>query len=319
MLWPIFVLAQGCVDINTGSLTQLEELDGVGPTKAQAMIDSRPYSSIDDLDRAKGIGPATLAKIKAQGLASINCSITQTTPMPKPAPTPVPTPTPNPTSTPAVTYPGGVYINEILPNPQGADQENEWIELYNQNNFDVDLSNWQLKDTVGSVKIFTIPTDTKILTNGFLIFKRPDTKIMLNNDQDGLLLINPLGNTVDSIIFLSAPLGQSYNLPAVKPAPNWSWSTSLTPGYTNIITIPIPKTSSKPLSETKKSVKNINVDLALANLTQNFTENQPSIKINNPRFLFFIALVTAIISALAVLLIKFKFKALDRANTKTKV
>ena len=125
MLWPIFVLAQGCVDINTGSLTQLEELDGIGPTKAQAIIDSRPYSSIDDLDRAKGIGPATLVKIKAQDLASINCSITQTTPTP--APTPVPTPAPNPTSTPAVTYPSGVYINEILPSPQGDDQLSEWI------------------------------------------------------------------------------------------------------------------------------------------------------------------------------------------------
>jgi len=126
---PLLVSAQGCVDINTGSLVQMEELDGIGPTKAQAIIDSRPYSSIDDLDRAKGIGSATLAKIKTQGLASVNCS-TQNPNVQSPNPNQIPIAQNEKTAengSPPITYPRGIFINEILPNPQGEDSLEEWI------------------------------------------------------------------------------------------------------------------------------------------------------------------------------------------------
>lgn len=60
----------GIVNINTADLTALETLNGIGPSKAQAIIDYRaqngPFTRVDDLDNVKGIGPATIDKIRSQ-------------------------------------------------------------------------------------------------------------------------------------------------------------------------------------------------------------------------------------------------------------
>lgn len=52
------------VNINTASKEQLESLLGIGPVKAQAIIDSRPYTKTDDIMKVRGIKAETFAKIK---------------------------------------------------------------------------------------------------------------------------------------------------------------------------------------------------------------------------------------------------------------
>ncbi len=52
------------VNINSASLAQLEALPGIGPVKAQAIMKARPFTSIDDLKKVKGIKEATIAKIR---------------------------------------------------------------------------------------------------------------------------------------------------------------------------------------------------------------------------------------------------------------
>lgn len=52
------------IDPNTASLRQLESLPRVGPATARAIVDARPYARIEDLTRVRGIGPATLDRLR---------------------------------------------------------------------------------------------------------------------------------------------------------------------------------------------------------------------------------------------------------------
>ncbi len=52
------------VNINTASKEQLEALPGIGPVKAQAIIDGRPYNAPEDIMKVKGIKQGSFNKIK---------------------------------------------------------------------------------------------------------------------------------------------------------------------------------------------------------------------------------------------------------------
>lgn len=304
LLFFLPVLALGKIDINSAELSELDKIDGVGPVYAQRIIDNRPYSLLDDLLKVKGIGEKTLQKIKEQGLACVNCYnedeseiigedekniIIKTKPELEIK------------QEKEVVYPINIFINEILPNPEGPDETNEWIELYNKNNFDVDLYGWKLKDIDGSITTFIIPENTKILTNNFLVFKRPQTKISLNNSQDGVILLNPKNEIIDNVSFEKSPLNQSYN----RIDNNWSWSQELTPLSKNIITQSLSKNN---LSKTENSDKNI---IEQNNLLSSIYNSQNTIQSenikNNPWFLFIIVLIVAVFLALLILVLKLKY------------
>ncbi|WP_211653023.1 MBL fold metallo-hydrolase [Planococcus alpniumensis] len=60
-----------CVDINGASTAELSELTGIGEALAEAIIDERPFETLDDLTRVSGIGEGKLAGLKEQGLACV--------------------------------------------------------------------------------------------------------------------------------------------------------------------------------------------------------------------------------------------------------
>jgi DNA uptake protein ComE-like DNA-binding protein len=52
------------IDINSASEKDLESLPGIGSVIARRIIESRPYRTVDDLQRVKGIGEKRLAEIR---------------------------------------------------------------------------------------------------------------------------------------------------------------------------------------------------------------------------------------------------------------
>jgi competence protein ComEA len=58
----------GPIDLNTATVGELEQLPGVGPATASAIVGHRdehgPFASIDDLTDVRGIGPAKLDAIR---------------------------------------------------------------------------------------------------------------------------------------------------------------------------------------------------------------------------------------------------------------
>lgn len=60
--------AYAVVDINTANQAELETLNGIGPSKAQAIIEYRKknggFKTVEELDQVPGIGQATLNNLK---------------------------------------------------------------------------------------------------------------------------------------------------------------------------------------------------------------------------------------------------------------
>lgn len=178
-------------------------MPGVGPAIAQRIIDSRPYSCIDDLLKVKGIGAVTLGKIKEQGLAHVS----------------------NPEEKLEVQvnilseiFPDKISFVEIMPSPEGDDAKGEYIRIENGNDFEVDLRGWKVEDIAGAKKTHTLKE--VLPPSEFLTLYRAETGITLNNSADGLNLTDPAGEIKDSVIFENAKAGLKY----IRTPSGWKWS-----------------------------------------------------------------------------------------------
>ncbi|WP_188208144.1 MBL fold metallo-hydrolase [Alkalibacillus aidingensis] len=60
-----------CVDINSASYEELQEIIHIGPDRAQQIIDLRPFNRVEDLTQVHGIGGGRLGDIESEGLACV--------------------------------------------------------------------------------------------------------------------------------------------------------------------------------------------------------------------------------------------------------
>lgn len=67
-LGPLTALAAEPLDLNSATAAQLEVLNGIGPAKAQAIVDYRtkngPFQKVEDLEKVDGIGAKMVEKLK---------------------------------------------------------------------------------------------------------------------------------------------------------------------------------------------------------------------------------------------------------------
>jgi len=126
-------------------------------------------------------------------------------------------------------YASSIRINEILPNPSGDEKLNEYIELYNSENIDIDLAGWILKDSSKSGK-FIFSENSPVKAKGFKIIYRADFKFAMNNSgSETIYFLDPNENIVSSISYSKAREDVSYNFNEL----GWRWSKFLTPGAEN--------------------------------------------------------------------------------------
>jgi len=120
-----------------------------------------------------------------------------------------------------------LFISEIFPNPKGKDDQ-EFIEILNLSNEEIDISNFILKDK--TEKGYKIKQGTKILPKSFLVFWKDETKISLNNDEDEIEFLDTDKNLIDKVFYLKAP--ENFSL-SRKENGEMVWTKIVTPGKEN--------------------------------------------------------------------------------------
>ncbi|HIE32003.1 MAG TPA: hypothetical protein EYP67_06455 [Methanosarcinales archaeon] len=113
-------------------------------------------------------------------------------------------PEPSPTHTPTPAFTARIVINELMPNPIGADRGNETTELYNCGDEPVDIGGWVLRNEDGNTH--EIPPGTTIEVHGYYLTKG----IQLDNSGGQVLLYHD-GEVVDrSIAYMRSTEGLSW-------------------------------------------------------------------------------------------------------------
>jgi hypothetical protein len=128
-----------------------------------------------------------------------------------------------------------LIVTEFLPNPEGPDSENEFIEIKNVGPR-AEIGGYYIADTIGSPKSYKIPEETILESGAYLAFYSAKTPISLNNKGDGVEVWDPDKKVIDSSPddCGKAIEGMSYAL----GSKGWSWTKTPTPGKANIITEP---------------------------------------------------------------------------------
>jgi len=111
-------------------------------------------------------------------------------------------------------------ISEFLPAPKAVDWDgdgqkssmDEWIELHNDSQEDLDLGGCMLDDAAGEGSYpFVFPEGTTLLAGEYRVFYRYDTHVILNNEGDSVRLLAPDGVVVDAFDYEQTDYDVSYS------------------------------------------------------------------------------------------------------------
>jgi hypothetical protein len=108
----------------------------------------------------------------------------------------------------------GVVINEFMPDPEGTDSDNEWVEFINNTAETIRLDGWSIevgKSSWGDFQ-YTFPSGTELSGNGLLLvggqevvdidFLSDDLNLgNAGSNGDGLRLVGCDGVVVDTVVY----------------------------------------------------------------------------------------------------------------------
>lgn len=158
----------------------------------------------------------------------------------EPEPTPTPEPSPEPEAPPVAeptTSSSPLAITEILPNPASpaTDEEDEYIELYNPNDHEVQLSGYRLETGSSFSYRYTFNSGA-IPAFGYLVLYSKDSNLTLSNSSGAARLLDPNGTAVsETTAYEDADDGSAWAL----IGSSWQWTLTPTPGGGNVLRLPL--------------------------------------------------------------------------------
>lgn len=144
-----------------------------------------------------------------------------------------------------------IVINEIYPNPPGSEEDDEYIELYNPIDNEMNISGWKIDDETGAGSAtYTIPEGTVITAKGYASFKKSVSNISLNNSGDTVSVFDTSGGQIDSYTYTSIDEGKTIG--RTPDGGSWALLSSVTENTSNAAAE--PTITSKPTPSTKPTV-----------------------------------------------------------------
>ncbi len=143
-----------------------------------------------------------------------------------------------------------LLITELFIDPESplTDADDEFIELFNPNDFQVSYEGYVLKGGTNFKSSFILPAGV-LAPKSYIAFSSSQTGIPLTNSGGAAQLLGPDNKLIDQTqAYANAKPGQSWSLDNGA----WSWSLLPTKGAKNVVTLPAAVTSSLAV---KKSTK----------------------------------------------------------------
>lgn len=143
-----------------------------------------------------------------------------------------------------------LLITELFIDPESplTDADDEFIEIFNPNDFEINYEGYVLKGGSNFKSSFTLPAGI-VSPKGYVAFTSAQTGIPLTNSGGAVQLFDPEQKLIDqTLAYQNAKPGQSWSL----DNGSWGWSLIPTKAAQNVITLPSALASSSTVKKTSK-------------------------------------------------------------------
>lgn len=164
-------------------------------------------------------------------------------------------------------YQDKLIISELIPNPVGSDDD-EWIELYNQSDSEIDLNELILLDASNKKYIFSNNDFVSLIIppKNYFLLPKAISKINLNNTPPETITLTLPNNEIITKVTYTETAKEGWSL--IFYDNEYYWTFEPTPGFSNILNLPTEEINTNQEKKIKTNDDNDNDDEVI-NLYQN--------------------------------------------------